>query len=206
MSIPRVGFDRALKRLYDVIDGVLNPANDGDSFIGAIPSVTGLTVTEDGFGPLRRTVLNFTNVAFALTDNAGVVAYSGKKVYDFPAGLTLVHGAVLDIVVTKSSAGVDLDWAGFVGVGTVTASNNATLSSTEQDIIPTTATTAAAGSSTMKANNAAAIAPIVAGLGTDNDLFVNFLVDDGDQDVTSTPCNLIVNGTLVVTWVNLGNH
>lgn len=204
MGIPRVGFDRALKRLYDVIDGVLNPASDGDSYVGAIPSVTGLTVSEDGFGPYRRTVLKFTNVAFTLTDVPSTVAYSGKKVYDFPLGNLLIFGAVADLVVTKSAAGVDLDAAGDFGVGTVTASNNATLSSTEQNIIPTTETLMAAGSANAKGMNIAAIAPLD-GTATAIDLFLNFLVDDGDQDVTSTPTNLIVNGTLVVNWINLGD-
>jgi hypothetical protein len=207
MAVPRKAFSQGLKRLYDIIDGVTNPAGDGDSFLGTVATVTGLSVVEDGFGPFRRTTFQFDDVAFALVDEAGVVAYSGKKVYDFPAGNTLVLGATADFALTKSSAGVNADWDGDFGVGTVTASNNGTLAGTEQDIIPSTATPqAAAGATTAKGNNAAAIAPIVAGLTTDNDLFVNFLVDDADHDVTGTACNLIVNGTLVVIWMNLGNH
>lgn len=205
MGVPRVGFPRALKRLYDYLDAVTTPA-DGDVLIGAIPSVTGMTVTEEGSGALRRTVIEFDDVAFALVDEAGVVAYSGKKVYDFPAGNVLIFGATLDVVMTKSSAGVNADADGDVGVGTVTASNNNSLATTEQNIIPTTATPQmASGISAVKANNAAAIAPLD-GLTTPVDVFVNLLIDDADHDVTGTACNLILNGTLVIHWMNLGNH
>ena len=205
MGVPRIAFSRALRRFYDIADGVVNGANDGDVLVGAVPAVTGLTVTEEGFGPFRRTVLKFTNVAVALVDEAGVVAYKGTKVYDFPAGNILPFGAVADLAVTKSSAGVIATWDGDFSLGTVTASNNATLSGDEQNIIPTTPTPqAVAGATTAKGMNAAAIAPLD-GTGTAIDAFLNFLVDDADHDVTSTPCNLILNGTVVLTWINLGD-
>lgn len=197
-SLSRKGFPRALKGLYDFVQGV------GSN--GAVPSVTGLSVVENGAGPLRQTVLTFDDVAFALTDVAATVAYSGKKVYDFPAGSIKIFGATANLALTKSAAGVNADWDGDFGVGTVTASNNATLSSTEQDIIPTTATPqAVTGATTAKGRNAADIAPFD-GTTTAVDVYLNFLVDDADQDVTTTPTNLIVNGTLTITWTNLGDY
>jgi hypothetical protein len=174
--------------------------------VGAIPAITGLSVSEEGVGPAKRTVLSFTNVAFALIDQAATVAYKGLKVYDFPEGSILIDGAVANLALTKSSAGVNADWDGDFSVGSVTASNNATLTGTEQDIIPSTATPqAVAGATTAKGRNAAAIAPFD-GTGTALDLYLNFLVDDADQDVTTTPCNLIVNGTLTIHWRNLGDY
>jgi hypothetical protein len=199
MVAPRDGFGKALAKFFRWIDQPL--------LNGTIPSVAGLSVSEEGVGPVRRTVLTFTDVAFALTDEAGVVAYSGKKVYDFPEAAIGILGANANLVVSKSSAGVDADFNGDFGVGTVTASNNATLSSTEQNIIPTTATPQAmAGVTTAKGVSTSTEAfKVLDGTGTPVDLFLNFLVDDGDQDVTSTPCNLIVNGTLEVLWLNLGD-
>jgi hypothetical protein len=176
------------------------------ALLGNVASVTGLVVDEAGLGVMRRTTFRFTNVAFALTDVAGVVAFSGKKIYDWPEGWIKVVCAVADLALTKSAAGVNATWNGDFGLGTVTASNNATLSSTEQDIIPTTATPAAvAGVSSAKGANAADIAPLD-GHTTAKDLFLNFLVDDADQDVTTTPTNLIVNGTVVVHWLNAGDY
>lgn len=201
-GIPRKGWNPSLKRVFDYLD-FRTPA--GVTKLGSLPSVTGLTLEEGGAHAFRESIFNFDDVAFALTDAAGVVAYTGKKIYDFPAGNILIFGATANLALTKSSAGVNADWDGDFALGTVTASNNATLSSTEQNIIPTTATPqASAGATTAKGINAAAIAPLD-GTQTAIDLYLNFLVDDADHDVTTTPCNLIVNGTVRVLWANLGD-
>lgn len=166
---------------------------------------TGVAAQEQGNGVVHRTILTLTNVAVTLADNAGVVAYGGLKVYDFPAGSIMVLGAVADLDVTKSSAGVNADWDGDFGIGTVTASNNNSLSSTEQNILPTTATPqASAGATTANGLNTAAA--FLDGTGTAADAYLNVLVDDADHDVTGTACNLIFNGTITLTWVNLGDY
>lgn len=196
-ALPRKAFSHALKRFYDYIADV-----DG---VGAQPAVTGLSASEQGAGPIHKTVFTFEDVDFALVDEAGVVAYAGKKLYDFPAGHIKVLGAVADLDVVKDAAGVNDAFDGDFGLGTATASNNGTLAATEQDIIPTTATPqAVAGATTAQGKNAADIAPLD-GTGTPVDLFLNFLVDDADHDVTTTPTNLTVSGTVTVTWVNLGD-
>jgi hypothetical protein len=168
---------------------------------------TGVTVSEEGSGPVQKTVLTFTNAAIALTDEAGVVAYGGLKVYDLPAGSILILGALADLDITKSSAGVNNDWDGDFGVGTATAGNNNALATTEQDIIPTTATPqASAGATTANGQSSATENKVHDGTGTAKDVYLNFLVDDADHDVGSTACNLIVNGTLTLHWINLGDY
>lgn len=170
-----------------------------------MPDVTGLTGESKGAGHFRTLVLTFDDVAFALTDEAGVVAYSGKKVIDFPEGAVAILGAVADFALTKSSAGVIATFDGDFSVGTVTASNNASLSSTEQNIIPTTPTPQAVSGATT-ADGVSTAALYLDGTTTPVDVYVNFLVDDADHDVTTTPCNLIVNGTLTLHYLWLGNH
>jgi hypothetical protein len=151
-----------------------------------------------------KTVLRFENVAIPLADAAGVVAHGGLKVFDLPEGLVHIAAASADLAVTKSSAGVNADWDGDFGVGTVTASNNATLSSTEQNIIPTTATPqAAAGATTAKGVSTGGV--LLDGTAGAADVFLNFLVDDTDHNVAGTACNLIVNGTLTLLWALAGD-
>lgn len=165
---------------------------------------TGVTAETTGNGILNKTVVTFDEVVIPLADAAGVVAYGGLKFFDAPEGLLHVLGAVADLVVTKSSAGVNDTFDGDFAVGTVTASNNNTLSSTEANIIPSTATPqAVAGETTAKGVSTAAAT--LDGTATANDFYLNFLVDDADHDVTSTPANLVVSGTIVLHWVNLGD-
>lgn len=169
---------------------------------------TGVAAVEYGEGDgIHKTVLTFTDHAIALTDEAGVVAYGGSKVYDFPAGAIYVLGAVSDVDLTKSSAGVNVDWDGDFGVGTATAGNDATLATTEQDIIPTTATPqASAGATTANGQSTATENKVHDGTTTAKDVYFNLLVDDADHDVTTTACNLILNGTLTLLWANLGDY
>lgn len=173
--------------------------------VGAVAG-TGATVVEYGNGVVHQTVITFTDTPVVLADEAGVIAYGGLKVYDLPEGAILLHGAVTDIALTKSSAGVNADWDGDMAVGTATAANDADLTSTEADIIPKTATPqAAAGATTADALTTTALLAIFDGTATAKDVFINFLVDDADHDVTSTPCNLVLNGTLTITWIKLGD-
>jgi len=164
-------------------------------------------IQQAGFGASRQSIITFDDRSIALVDEAAVVAYAGSQVFDFPAGLILFEGAVADLALTKSSAGVNDDWDGDFGLGTVTASNNATLAATEQNLIPTTATPqAVSGATTAKGLSTASESGILLdGTSTPVDVFLNFLVDDADHDVTTTPCNLIVNGTLKLFWKLLGD-
>lgn len=205
-GLPRIGWTTSLKKILDYLD-YKTPA--GVTKLGSGPTVSGMTVSEGGAHGFRQTIFTFAATPIALVDEAGVVAYKGTKIYDFPAGNILIFGATADLVVGKSSAGVNADWDGDFSLGTVTASNNATLSSTEQNIIPTTATPQATGvgnaaTTTAKGINTAAIAPLD-GTATAIDAYLNFLVDDADHDVTGTACNLLLTGTVKITWINLGD-
>ncbi len=169
---------------------------------------TGVVATNYGGQAIQRTVIKLTDAAVTLADEAGVVAYGGLKIFDFPAGLILFLGAVADLALTKSSAGVNDNWDGDVGLGTVTASNNATLASTEQNLIPTTSTPqAASGATTADCKSTSTESgAVLDGTSTAVDAFLNLLVDDADHNVAGTACNLIVNGMITLTWINLGDN
>jgi len=170
---------------------------------GGTPNGAGVTVeaSQEGY---TKTVLHFNGTQITLADEAGVVAYGGLKVFDFPAGLILVASAVADLVVTKTSAGVNADWDGDFGVGSAAAGNNNALAGTEQNIIPTTPTPqAAAGATTAKGISTGGVQ--LDGTATPVDVYLNFLVDDTDHNVTGTPCKLVVNGTLTLVWALAGD-
>lgn len=176
--------------------------------IGAAAGTGVAASSELGDGIRHQTVLTFTNVAVTLADNAGVTAYGSLKVYDLPVGAIVVNAAVSNLDLTKSSAGVNDDWDGDFGVGTVAAGTDADLTTTEVDILAKTATPQAVAGATT-ANGGAATNGYLNGTttaGAAKDVYVNFIVDDADHDVTSTPCNLILNGTVTLTWINAGDY
>lgn len=170
-----------------------------DEGVGAIAG-TNVSVVEYGNGVIHRSVITLDETPVTLTDEAGVVLYGGQKVYDFPEGVIVCLGAVADLSV---AVGGDLTATaeGDFGLGTVTASNNNTLATTEQNIIPTTAIAAlesSAGPAT--GYNVAAIAPLD-GTTTPIDAFLNFLWDDADHNGGT----MTVSGTVTIVWSNLGS-
>lgn len=151
---------------------------------------------------LRTTVLTLSSLPITMTDEAGVVAYGGKQLLDMPEGGILFLGAHADLDVVKSGSGINADFDGDFGLGTVTASNNNSLSSTEQNLIPTTATPQAAAGVTTANGQSTAVA-FIDGNSTAADVYLNFLIDDADQNGGGT---LLVSGTIIIHWLPLGNY
>jgi hypothetical protein len=169
---------------------------------------TGVAAAESGQGPLHFTTLTLTNTPVVLADNAGVIAYGSLKIYDMPEGAIQFLGAVTDLDLTLSAAGVNADWDGDIGLGSVAANNSATLATTEQNIIPTTATPEAATSATTgnSQSTLTEAGTVLNGTSTAVDVYLNLLVDDDDHNVTGTATNIICNGTVKLVWVQLGDY
>lgn len=168
---------------------------------------TGVSVKETGFGDFKSSIFTFADVTLALTDVAGTIAYTSLKFYDFPVGYIYVISVCSDLAVTKSSAGVDADWNGDFAIGTAAAAADNGLTSTEVDLLPKTATPkAVSGVTTADGASTATEHAVHDGTTTAKDAYINILVDDADQDVTTTACNLILNGTIRINWVFMGDN
>lgn len=169
---------------------------------------TGVVAVETGFGNFKTTTLTLTNTPVVMADNAGVTAYGSLQIYDFPQGYIYMQSALSDLALTLSAAGINADWDGDIGLGTVAADNTATpLATTEQNIIPNTATPQAAASATTgDAVSTATEHAIHDGTSAAKEVYLNLLVDDADHDVTSTPTNIICNGTIVLNWLFMGDN
>lgn len=167
-------------------------------------AAAGVGVSANSQPGTQKTVLTFKNAPLALIDTAGVVARCALKVLDFPEGLIQVFGAVVNLTLVRGANGVNADFDGDVSLGSVAAAGDATLTGTEANVVPSTPTPqAVAGATTAKAQSTAGV--LLDGTATAVDLYLNVLVDDVDQDVTTTPTSLIANGTITVLWANLGD-
>jgi hypothetical protein len=123
---------------------------------------------------------------------------AGLKVYTFPAGRILLLGAVIDAVTAIDGASGDAAIVS-LGVGTVEAEDDATLTGTEQNVIPSTAV--ADGASTWK--TALAASAQLDGTSTAVSLYVNAGVTDA---VSASAVTVAITGTLKLTWINLGDY
>ena len=168
--------------------------------VAGAPAGTNVAARESGGDPVHKTTLNLAATPITLTDETGVILHGGLKVYDFPEGNILILGVVADLAVTVAG-NLDADAAGDFGMGTVTASNNANLTSTEVNIIPSTATLMSGSTGDTNGKNIAAIAPLD-GTSTAVDLYLNYIWDDADHNGGSQT----VTGTITVAWINLGDY
>lgn len=200
--------------LSEAGDIVLNNAS-GNLQVTDVASVgakygSTVTVQEYGTGIINKTVITCTATPVTITDESGTVQYGGTgKLYDFPAGLLVTFGAVIDGAITLGTTGTITDtWAGGVALGTATATTGATLTGTEADIMPEVDVAAA----TAKVGTVDAVSVATAltesgarwfdGTGTAKDLYLNLVVDDSATHTSGTGT---FTGTVTVLWALIGD-
>lgn len=164
----------------------------------------GVSAKHVAIGGYIQTTLTLDNVAQTVVNGT---EYQGTKIFDFPECRMWVVGAVATLKqkTTSAVAGtLNASSTGAIGLGTAVASAT-TLATTMQDIIPTTAFTSSA---TVNVAGTAVSAVLAAaaffdGTGTAKDLYLNTAyatTGDVDADATQT-----ISGTVVITWLNLGD-
>ena len=169
---------------------------------GAGAVTTGVTAAEYGDGVIHQTVLTLSSVAITMTDAGAAGSHGSKKVYDFPAGLIHILGATTNLTTLAGSGGIG-DTGALVGsLGSVAvATDNATLTSTEANVVPSTDGTLVGGAGTLKGKSTADA--VLDGTGTAIDLLLNLAVPDADSSADDT---VTVSGTITITWVSHGDN
>lgn len=172
-----------LNTLFDSPDGVVSGTN--------------VTSRESFVVPQRRT-FTFTATPVTITDTGGANGGHGNlKFYDFPEATITILGAVSNLSISRVSTGLSATAAVVTSVGTVaTATSDATLTSTEANVIPSTTATLTAGAGTARGESTAIL--VADGTSTALDLFLNFAVPDGGISATDS---LLVTGTIVVDYL-----
>ena len=169
-----------------------------------VPAAVAATVSaaETGGPVLRKTVFTLTGHSVTMTDAGANGCHGSVQLCDFPVGLIQIIGATMALATTAGSGGIADGAAVVQSVGTVTVANtNATLTSTEADIIPSTAGTLTGGA------NAAGVGvsttpAVFDGHSTAVKAFLNFAVPDADSSASDT---LAVTGTVTVFWHYFGD-
>jgi hypothetical protein len=171
---------------------------------GTRAAVSGLSAKHVAFGPFIQTTLTFNEVAQAIVDGT---EYQGTKIFTFPETRMWVVGAVATLRQKTTSvlaSTLNASSTGSIGIGTATASAT-TLATTMVDFIPATAFTSSA---TINVAGTAVTAVLAAaaffdGTATAKDLYLNTAfatTTDVDGNATQT-----ISGSVVITWINLGD-
>jgi hypothetical protein len=183
----------------------ITDSSNAETELGSVPAALTTCVAKHvQFGPFRVSTLTLNNVAQSIVNGT---EYQGTQLYDFPEGRIYILGctATLQQKTTSTLAStLNASSTGAISLGTATASN-VSLTGTMVDILPSTAFTSSA---TINVAGTAVTAALAAGAqfdgtGTAKDLFLNTAyatTTDVDGNATQT-----ISGTVVVTWVFLGD-
>lgn len=155
-------------------------------------------------GVVQQTVLTLTNLAVTMTDATAAGCHGSHKLYDFPAGAITILGASCNLTTAAGAGGIADNAALVAAVGTAAVgTDNATLTSTEANIIPSTSGTLASGAGTVTGESTTALIATFDGTGTAVDAYLNLAVPDANSSASDT---ITVNGTVTITWVNHGDN
>lgn len=179
--------------------------SSGDVVQAVSAYVTATEIGDPG-GLVHQTLLTLTNLPLTVrnTEQGG-----GVKIYNFPAGYIARLGAVASVNITTTSTiastlktGVTCNY----GVGSTTQAS-ATLATTEQDFVNVTNITSSATINVAGAT-AGGVGPAVLaaldGHTTAIAAYFNLAVATGtDIDADAT---VLVNGTVRITWINVGDN
>ena len=174
---------------------------------GAVPVAVSayVTATEKGDSVIHQTVLSLAALPITMRDTE---QGQGAQIYTFPKGRILYLGGSGQITTTTTSviantlnSGVTCNW----GVGTTTQAN-ATVATTEQDLIQVAAwvsgTTINVAPAASTAGKGVACVTPYAGISTPTPVYLNLAVAGaGDIDGNATT---ITTGTITLSWINLG--
>lgn len=175
--------------------------------VGSVPTgIAGVVATEYGGSDIvRKTVFTFTNFTQAIVDATTNGAHGGTKIYDFPTGALLFVGTpVTKLTIARVGSAIAAGAAVVASLGSATVANtNATLTSTEADILPSTASTLSSGTGNVYSSNSATLQIGASASNAATDMYLNFAIPDAD---CSGNDSLTVNGTIEVTWILLGSR
>lgn len=166
---------------------------------------TNVTAAENGDSLVHQTVLTLAATPVTVANTTGA-SFGSQKLYDFPEGRILVLGTTAYFS-EISWAGQDIGTGGSgdYSLGT-TATSDATLDSTDVDLLPSSAMLDpfVAGVGRSNAGTALAAAAQFDGTATPKDAYLNVIIDDADvADAASD--TVLFTGTVKITWINLGD-
>lgn len=180
----------------------INPLIDAMNGVGTSGTAGTSVAAATSANAVNTTVLTLSELSITMTDATTAGSHGSHKVLTFPAGNIAFLGATCDLTILAGAGGITDTAAVVGGVGTVTVvTDNATLTTTEQDLVPSTASPLTGGAGVTKGKSLTAGIAVFDGTTTPIAAWLNFAVPDADSTANDT---LTVSGTITLTWANLG--
>jgi hypothetical protein len=198
------GVDDEVAHLYRQHPTVFEELGGNASTSSDVPTAAetaGVTKAESPLG-LNSTVLTFTGVSVTMTDAAAAGSHGSLEVLNFPAGLIVVAGVTSDLAIARVGTAITTTAAVVGSIGSVTVgTDNATLTSTEADLLPSTAASLTAGAGNCDGQSTAVT--VLDGTATAAKAFLNLAIPDAGSTGNDA---LTVTGTVTILWGVAGDN
>ncbi len=183
----------------------LQTTEDG---IGSVAVVSGLSINAisgEQVGQFHKTILTLAGVVVVSTDETTNGAHGSVDLYLFPRGNIYILGGSTNLALTGDGTGVGASAAVVGAVGSVAAAADATLSSTEGDMIPSVASTLSSSLGVMKGKSTTPkmFDNTTTTNGTQLKAKLNFAMPDAGTSANGT---IAFTGTVELWWANLGDN
>ena len=166
-----------------------------------VVSGTGVSVVESAKGWCKL-VFPITDLSITMTDATTAGSHGKQKFFTFPEGAIVVAGTITNLTVSRVGTAIGATAAVVGSIGSATVSTaDSTLTGTEADVVPSTAVTLTAGAGVFKGH--ATTVPKIDGTTAPASLWLNFAIPDAGSTGNDA---LLVNGTITVVYMNIGDH
>lgn len=161
------------------------------------------TVDTYGDRAMKRSIWTIDDLVVTMTDAGAAGSHGSAKIYDFPEGMIFRAGCVAELSTTAGAGGIS-DTAALVGAlgTTATATDNATLTTTEANFVPSIAGTLTGGAGSLDGAGDGSVT-LLDGHTSAVDLYLNIAVPDADSTASDT---VTVSGTVSCVWTNVGDY
>jgi hypothetical protein len=172
-----------------------------DLSVAGVASGAGVVATEySAAGGYHKTVLSLTNLSLTTTDHTTNGAQGSQVVYTFPKGAVQLLGASCNLTTARVGTNIQTTAALVGSLGSVAAAiTDATLTSTEADMIASIAGTLVAGAGTLNSYGGIVTTPFN-GTATATVANLNVAIPDAGSAGNDA---LLVNGTITLYWADL---
>ena len=159
-------------------------------------------VTINYLSASNQTIITFTSYSMTITDHTTNGAHGALKIIDFPEGMININGIVGDVDIASVTGGVSATAVLDIGMGTTTTVvTSATLGTTNVDEVAKVDVTLSGGAKTADFLNTTL--QLKDGHSTAADAWLCVAIEDESCSGNGT---IILNGTITITWTNLGDY
>ncbi len=148
----------------------------------------------------NTSILTLSAFSVATTDATTSGAGGGAAIYTFPEGVIQVS-VVVNLAIARVGTNLTATAAVVSAVGSATAAADATLTSTEADIVASTSTTLTAGAATFQAASTSIVT--LNGTASAAKLYLNFATNDAGSGGNDA---IAATGTVAITWRLIGDY